>query len=319
MMTKDGSVLDAEFQSTPTRSGFDIVMESRGGSTKHRPPRNPDYNKVLRLLLERVSRVNAVIRRAAVESTRTEKLPDSVRTIASDRLKYPIALRQEMDFESLRLDLTKPQAAIGRLPGARGSGNMSKRIRISFEWVQHRISIEDLDALLIEGKLEEDTSTQGTNGHPDESSILNQWYQKAALYEGSSPRTTTRLRKSIERGTVGEMVKEMFGYQCQICQSIGMKTQTFRTKSGNDYVEAHHVVPVSLGQEGTLSPRNVIAVCASHHRELHYGAIASVHDLGNSYRIVVEGGTAVVPKSFPAEQDSVPFAARLQREPNGCG
>lgn len=97
----------------------------------------------------------------------------------------------------------------------------------------------------------------------------------------------------------------MSGYRCQVCKAIGMETQTLRTNAGNNYVEAHHVVPVSLGQAGTVSPRNVISVCASHHREMHYGAIASASDLGTAYRIVVEDRIAIVPKSFQTEQQLV--------------
>lgn len=302
MVANDGSTLDAEFRSSLTNSGFDIVMESRGGPTRQRPPRNPDYNKVLRLLLERVSRIDAVIRVAAVDSARTRKLPAGDRTLRSDLLKYPITVGEGTDLGLLRRELTKPQAAIGRAPGAKGPGNMSKRIRISFDWNRRRLRIEDLEQLLVDGKLDEGIPSQEQHDKPEGSSILDEWNRKILLYEGASPKTTERLGKSIERGNVGELVKKMSGYQCQVCEAIGMETQTFRTNSGDNYVEAHHVVPVSLGQAGTLSPRNVISVCALHHRELHYGATASASDLGTAFRIVVEGGTAVVPKSFQTEQ-----------------
>lgn len=302
MMANDGSILDAEFRASLTNTGFDIVMKARSGPTAQRPPRNPDYDKALQLVLERVSRINAVIRVAAVDSARTRLLPTADRTIRSDRLQYPITVRRGTDFESLRRDLTKPQGAIGRAPGAKGTGNRSKKIRICFDWCWRCLAIEDLEQLLVEGKLDEEIPVQEEPDHPEGNGILNNWNQKVSLYEGASPKTTERLRKSIERGSVGKLVKEMSGYRCQVCKAIGMETQTFRTNAGNNYVEAHHVVPVSLGQTGTLSPRNVISVCASHHRELHYGAIASATDLGTTYRIVVEGGIALVPKNFQAGQ-----------------
>ena len=305
MMVNDGSILDAEFRAWLTSSGFDIVMESRGGSTAQRPPRNPDYNEVLRLVLERVSQIDATIRVATVDSARTRVLPAADRTIRSDSLQYPITVRRGTDFESLRRDLTKPQATIGRVPGAKGPGNMSKRIRISFDWYWRSLPIEDLEQLLVEGKLDERIPANEEPDQPEGSGILNKWNQKVALYEGASPETTERLMKSIERGNVGELVKKMSGYRCQVCKAIGMEMLAFRTKAGNTYVEAHHVVPVSLGKTGTLSPRNVISVCASHHREMHYGAIASASDLGTAYRIVVEDGVAIVPKSFQTEQQLV--------------
>ena len=101
MMTNDGSILDAEFRASLTNSGFDIVLESRGGSTRQRPPRNPDYNKALQLVLERVSRIDATIQIAAVDSARTRALPAADRTIRSDRLQYPITAGKGTDFESL--------------------------------------------------------------------------------------------------------------------------------------------------------------------------------------------------------------------------
>ena len=314
MMANDGSTLDAEFQSSLTNSGFDIVMESRGGSTGQRPPRNPDYNTVLQLVLERVSRIDAVIQVATVDSARTRKLPVADRIIRSDHLQYPITVERGTDFGSLRLDLTKPQAAIGRIPGARGPGNMSKRIRISFSWNWRSLLIEDLEQLLVEGKLDEGIFVPEEPDQPGGTGIFAKWKQKVSLYEGASPRTTERLRKSIERGSVGELVKKLSGYQCQVCKAIGMETQTFRTAAGNNYVEAHHVVPVSSGQTGSLSPRNVISVCASHHRELHYGATAAASDLGTAYRIVVEGGIAVVPKIAQPEQEPILRAAPLPEE-----
>lgn len=322
MMANDGSTLDAEFRSSLTNSGFDVVVESRGGAKRQRPTknpgqrpaRNPDYNELLLLLLQRVSRIDAVIRVATVDSARTRKLPISDRTIRSDRLSYPITVEKGTDFGSLRLDLTKPQAAIGRVPGAKGRGNPSKKIRISFDWNWRRLRVEDLEQLLVEGKLDEVIPVQKDPDPRGGSSVLDGWNQKISLYEGASPRTTERLRKSIERGSVGEQVKKKAGHQCQICEAIGMVPRTFRTNAGRDYVEAHHVVPVSSGQAGTLSPANVISVCASHHRELHYGKIASASDLGTAFRIVVEGGTAIVPKNFQVEERSV-----LRPAPAGGG
>ena len=51
------------------------------------------------------------------------------------------------------------------------------------------------------------------------------------------------------------------------CEHCGV--QGFEMRDGKYYVEAHHII--SLGDQGPDLVRNVIALCAHHHREAHYG------------------------------------------------
>ncbi|MCL4674356.1 MAG: HNH endonuclease, partial [Sphingomonadaceae bacterium] len=44
---------------------------------------------------------------------------------------------------------------------------------------------------------------------------------------------------------------------------------TFRTQSGEPYLEAHHVI--KLSEQGSDTIGNVIALCPNHHREAHFG------------------------------------------------
>ena len=59
------------------------------------------------------------------------------------------------------------------------------------------------------------------------------------------------------------------------------------------YVEAHHVLPVSGLVAGSLGPANVICVCASHHRQLHYGDV-SVSETAEGFQITLDGSTVQV-------------------------
>lgn len=52
---------------------------------------------------------------------------------------------------------------------------------------------------------------------------------------------------------------------CELCGSPG-----FVTEGGTFYLECHHVHGLAAGGADTVD--NVIAVCANHHREAHYGA-----------------------------------------------
>ena len=57
--------------------------------------------------------------------------------------------------------------------------------------------------------------------------------------------------------------------RCEYCSESG-----FAKPNGGVFLETHHVVPLSEG--GMDSERNVVAICANHHREAHLGAAASV-------------------------------------------
>lgn len=52
--------------------------------------------------------------------------------------------------------------------------------------------------------------------------------------------------------------------RCEYCDAPG-----FELPGGNRYVEAHHVI--ALSADGPDTVHNVIALCASHHREAHFG------------------------------------------------
>lgn len=98
--------------------------------------------------------------------------------------------------------------------------------------------------------------------------------QLTAKYQDVSPAVRHIISKHIERGAVGRYVKRAAGYRCQICASLGRESLGFPTPSGVPYVEAHHVMPVALMETGCLGPRNVIAICPNHHRQLHYGRVS---------------------------------------------
>ncbi len=44
----------------------------------------------------------------------------------------------------------------------------------------------------------------------------------------------------------------------------------FQTSTGQIYLESHHVTPLCEG--GTDKVSNVVALCANHHREAHFGS-----------------------------------------------
>ena len=75
-----------------------------------------------------------------------------------------------------------------------------------------------------------------------------------------------------------------------------MRAISLRIKaSGEYYVEAHHVMPVSKREVGSLSASNIVCLCANHHRQVHYGGV-TVSIGEKSFAFVIDGVTIEIPR-----------------------
>ena len=92
-------------------------------------------------------------------------------------------------------------------------------------------------------------------------------------YKDAAPEVKERQSRYIERGPVGAKVKKLNGFKCQICEALGRDPFAFKKPNGEPYVEAHHVMPVSKLEKGSLHAANIMTVCANHHRQLHFGGV----------------------------------------------
>ena len=145
MRRDDRKPVDASFSVEPIGDRLTIVFESRGGTRGTAGERNTEYATGLTLLLERLKARGIVIRDAVVESRDTASTPAEKRLLNLTDREYPFEID---DAESVRRAMTSAQAGIGRAPGARGSGNGTKRIRIYVDGAS--LSGEEL-AKIIEG------------------------------------------------------------------------------------------------------------------------------------------------------------------------
>lgn len=103
--------------------GTAVLLHSRGGATGGQPPRNPDYQRALRLLLRRAAEPG-VISRIAIDSSEAQKVPVEHRTIFDgDELS-------DFDPEDLALEVGRRLAAWPLTPDEKPSGNRTKRVRI---------------------------------------------------------------------------------------------------------------------------------------------------------------------------------------------
>jgi hypothetical protein len=123
----------------------------------------------------------------------------------------------------------------------------------------------------------------------------------AKKYRNPSPKMVERVSLKWERGNEGEKIKKLAGRKCQISEAMGLSPYSFQKKNGDNYCEAHHVVPVSSGKDGTLHPSNVICVSADRHRQLHYGNAKVVDIRDDEFEFLIDGETVIVPKLIKRE------------------
>lgn len=114
-------------------------------------------------------------------------------------------------------------------------------------------------------------------------------------YLNASPEVKERLARSIERGPAGRLVKQANGYKCKLCEALGRDPLGFKKRNGQHYVEAHHVMPVSERQIGSLAASNILTACANHHRQVHYGEV-TVEITSDHFEISVEGELLKIPR-----------------------
>ncbi len=74
-------------------------------------------------------------------------------------------------------------------------------------------------------------------------------------YTGTRYARDDKVRKEVLTQAQGE---------CELCGEPG-----FERPNGSKYLEAHHIL--ALADDGADKVTNVIALCANHHREAHYG------------------------------------------------
>lgn len=145
---------------------------------------------------------------------------------------------------------------------------------------------ETLEIEEINGILKNQTA-DSLKGIKELEELLRKFEKKT---KGQKPKLKERISKYIERGNIGEVVKELAQRKCSVCKALKLEIEGFlRKRDGKSYVEIHHVDPISNLNEGALNTSNLITVCANHHRLLHYGN-ADVIEITDSYfKFIIDG------------------------------
>ena len=82
-----------------------------------------------------------------------------------------------------------------------------------------------------------------------------------------TPRKVTVTTTAFERNA--DVVAEALFRAEGVCGGCGEDAPFFRDRSGEPYLEVHHIVPLAKGGDDTVE--NAIALCPNCHRDQHYG------------------------------------------------
>lgn len=269
--------LDAHYSIEPWSDGFDLIVESRGGSD-HGPnaARNSDYATALEQHLSRMGTLGMVLRDLHVASSIAMKMAEQDRKVGLDSFPLPLALSSASDFQELRLSIGRASAAFGRTDGS-DQGNRTKRMRLRMQWPGARgMTGEDIERMLscpIAPALDEEPTND-----PYE---LQQRVANAAAHiravamratvppppGQTAPSKASRTSTGFVRdpNVIAWVLHEAAGH-CEVCGNAA----PFERANGEAYLEVHHVRPLGEGGPDTID--NAAACCPNCHRQLHFDA-----------------------------------------------
>lgn len=261
-----GAELDAKFSVASVSAGFDLIVESRGGATGGRAPRNTDYARALELHLRRMAHRGMVLDDLQVASSEAMRLPEKMRQIQPSGYMLPLTLVTVSDFDKLRL-------AIGRAVGefesrSKKGGNRTKRLRLRMRWP----AASGMSAPEIADMLAHPDHSEDPTADPHELSERVKRARKRMRSKGTVPpkgqkivqRTSATSDRFIRDPEVIAWVLEEAAGNCENCGSPA----PFKRIDGEGFLEVHHVRPLSEGGPDVIE--NAAACCPNCHRRLHH-------------------------------------------------
>lgn len=263
---ENGEELDAKFAVEAVVGGFDLIIESQGGSTGGRPPRNTGYAKALVLHLRRMAELGMVLGDLQVASTKAMKDPENERQIRLDGYMLPLELRAISDFEKLRLAIGRASAAHKREKPT--GGNPTKKLRLRMRWSEASSMSENSIAEMLAHPIssEKPTANKKELAERVERARKRMRKKKRKPPEGqvTVPKTSGTNDRYVRDPEVIAWVLEEAAGNCERCG----EPAPFIRMNGEPFLEVHHVRP--LGEGGPDTTENAAACCPNCHRQLHF-------------------------------------------------
>jgi hypothetical protein len=249
----DGTEFNADFFVERDGDRLAVVLESFSGGDSSRPARNPDYRKVLKLLLGRLQGLNATLTDAVVDSRDTQRagVPEPDRRL----IDAGIPLAAEADTGRVYTLLTSGQRRVALSPRATGPGNGTRRIRL-------RLAVPGYlpqDA----GRLERDLAIVDPDSRYRSADELDpdQTYDEGAVKE-----VKVNRYERDDRARVACLAH--YGQRCQACDvDFGERYGPL----GDGFIHVHHTRELSsVGPGYRVHPVNDLRpLCPNCHAMVH--------------------------------------------------
>lgn len=265
--------LDSNYSIELVEDGFDLIIESRGGSTGGREPRNPDYSKALELHLQRMAELGMVLGDLQVASRGAMKLAEEKRQIRPEGYVLPLDLKTVSDFTKLRLAIERIISTF-RSNAKKGKGSQNKRLRLRMRWVgAASMSTDSIARMLSTSRaLEKPTDDPRELSDRVDRARERMRSDKRMHSEGAAPpkgqdevqKVTSHVDRHVRDPEIIAWILEKADGKCENCGSPA----PFKKNNGEYFLEVHHVRP--LGEGGPDTIENTVACCPNCHRQLHY-------------------------------------------------
>lgn len=96
--------------------------------------------------------------------------------------------------------------------------------------------------------------------------VINYFNEK---YENTIPVKRIVISEQVARpGLISDYLKNLLNYKCQICGVIG-----FQQRNNSLYAETHHIMELHNLIKGSYCSDNIIVVCPTCHKKLHYAEV----------------------------------------------
>jgi 5-methylcytosine-specific restriction protein A len=135
--------------------------------------------------------------------------------------------------------------------------------------------VGELEQLDIQAQYAEFLRAHGSAENDLNAEMIGNVAPEAALRLGIVYPRNERVRKKVVKRSAG---------RCEYCG-----INPFVKSDGRPYLETHHII--SLANKGPDTPANVIALCANHHREAHFGA--NWQQLNIEFAAIIKGTAAL--------------------------
>lgn len=273
-----GNLLDAKFSVHRTEQGFNLVVESRGGSD-HGPnkSRNKHYNEAVETHLLRMQSHGMIIENIYLASRPSLHKDRNDRRLTPPGFTPPIRLSDATDIRTLRCAIGSAGAAFGKT--STQNGNYTKRIEFQVRWPPAlKMTEGQIGTLMTGAKI---TNLEMPTADLTE---LNSRVNKALTRlrttpdkENAPPPSGQKFPKKASSNSdhyvrdpeIIAWILENSGGVCEICAHPA----PFSRSNGEPYLEVHHVRPLSEGGPDTVD--NAVACCPNCHRSIHFSKDAT--------------------------------------------